>query len=487
MTLARPRTGGAATARRRATGGLVLGGTGLTCFVAVAVLGPSPFEPALPGGGPPFALDARPSPYLVVALVVAGLTASAAGLALCLRATRAVPVRPLLVAGLLTAAVLAFLPPVGSSDHLNYAGYGRMAVTGHDPYATTADDLTGDPVAGAAEEWRRTPSVYGPVATAGQAVASWIGGDSLRLTVFVLSVMNVLAFAGTALLLHRMARDDKGRARAALLWTANPLVLYHLVAGAHNDVWAIAPMVAALAVFARPGRARTLLTGVLVAVGAAVKLPAALVGGGPAWLLLRRRRPAGLAALFGAAVVTAAVLFALAGPHVFDQTGRAGGMISLATPWHLVRPFLGRDVIKYLAAATGIALALLLYRGLPVSRDVPRDDPRRVAAALLVGWLFTAPYVLPWYDGYGWALLALLPLSRFDAALLVHTFALSLAYLPARKPELIGLPDGLTWLFTTLRPDVIPCVLTIAALTVAVLCVRRSPATAAPPPRSAAP
>nr|WP_237418039.1 polyprenol phosphomannose-dependent alpha 1,6 mannosyltransferase MptB [Actinomadura rayongensis] len=485
--MARPRTDGATTTRRRAaTGGLVLGGTGLACVVVVAFLGPSAFEPALPGGGPPFALAAHPSPYLVVALVVAGLTAGAAGLALCLRAAGEIPVRPLLVAGLLTAAVLAFLPPVGSSDHLNYAGYGRMAVTGHDPYATTADDVPGDPVAGAAEEWRRTPSVYGPVATAGQAFASWIGGDSLRRTVFVLSAMNVLAFALTALLLHRMARDDKARTRAALLWTANPLVLYQLVAGAHNDVWAIAPMVAALAVFARPGRARTVLTGVLVAVGAAVKLPAALVGGGPAWLLLRHRR-AGLVALFGGAGVTAAVLFALAGPHVFDQTGRAGGMISLATPWHLVRPLLGRDVIKYLAAATGIALALLLYRGLPTSKDVPRDDPRRVAAALLLGWLFTAPYVLPWYDGYGWALLALLPLSRFDAALLVHTLALSVAYLPARKPELIGLPDGLTWLFTTLRPDVIPCVLTIAALTVAALCARRSPGTESPQRSSAAP
>ncbi len=174
------------------------------------------------------------------------------------------------------------MPPIGSTDHLNYASYGRMAATGHDPYVTSADDLSRDPVAGAPEEWRTTPSVYGPIATGEQALAAWIGDDSVRLTVFVMSVANVLAFAVTALILYRTSRTEERRLRTALLWTCNPLVLFHLIAGAHNDVLAIAPMAAALAVFGpKAGWVRSLAAGAFVYVGTAIKLLAVLVAAGP--------------------------------------------------------------------------------------------------------------------------------------------------------------------------------------------------------------
>jgi len=137
----------------------------------------------------------------------------------------------------LTAA-LTLVPPFGSSDHLSYAAYGRMLVTGHNPYTTTPAALArlGDPVARAVQDWRTSPSDYGSLATGGQALASLIGGTSVRLTVFVLSLLNVIAFAVTGLLLHRLTRGDRARQlRAALLWAANPLLLQVLVAGAHVD------------------------------------------------------------------------------------------------------------------------------------------------------------------------------------------------------------------------------------------------------------
>ena len=81
----------------------------------------------------------------------------------------------------------------------------------------------------------------------------------MRLTVFVLGLANLAAFAGTALLLHRMTRRDPARQlRAALLWAANPLLLQVLVAGAHVDGQAVAFGVAAVAVMSPvlsgPGR-----------------------------------------------------------------------------------------------------------------------------------------------------------------------------------------------------------------------------------------
>ena len=205
--------------------------------------------------------------------------------------------------------MLVLLPPFGSADHLSYAAYGRMLVTGHDPYATGPSVLGHDPISRAVEDWRTTPSVYGPLATAGQALASLIGGTSVRLTVFVLSLLNLAAFAGAGLLLHWLARGDRGRQlRAAMLWTLNPLLLYELVAGAHVDTQAALFTVAAVAVFgpispngsARwHGLARCVAAGALTGLGAAVKLTGALAGGGLAWAARRRWRwLAGLAVGF---------------------------------------------------------------------------------------------------------------------------------------------------------------------------------------------
>ena len=138
-----------------------------------------------------------------------------------------------------------------------------MLVTGHNPYTTTPAELAalGDPVARAVQDWSGTSSVYGPLATGIQGLASLIGGTSARLTVFVLGLANLAAFAVTALLLHRMTRRDPARQlRAALLWAANPLLLQVLVAGAHVDGQAVVFGVAAVrcvrAVLAAAGRCR---------------------------------------------------------------------------------------------------------------------------------------------------------------------------------------------------------------------------------------
>jgi hypothetical protein len=469
----------------RGTTGLVLAAAGLACFLLVAFLGPSVMEPALPGGRgqPPYSLVAHPSPYLVIALTAVGVLLTAAGLALCLSAARRgwrFRPRVLLIAGAIAAAAFVLMPPVGSSDHLNYAAYGRMAATGHDPYATTARDLPADPVARAVQDWKDTPTVYGPVATAQQTFASMIGGTSVRLTVFVMSLTNALAFLAIGLLLQRAARGDPGRElRAALLWAANPLLLFELVSGAHNDVLAIAFAVAGLVVFARPGErtvARCLLTGALIGVGAAIKVNVAIAGGGPALVLLsecareRSRAVIRLAGLAAAAAAVTAGAYLLAGPHSLDQLNRASQSVSLATPWHLLAgpggglvATIPRHIVQLGSALLTVLLAVLLLRALSRSQDT---TPRafRIAAALALAWLFAAPYALPWYDGLGWALIALLPWSRFDGLLLARTSVLALAYLPARDPRLAGLPHDLGWLITVVRAQITPWVLTLTLM-----------------------
>ena len=504
--------------------GLVAIGASIVCTFAGAVAGPAVMEPVLPGrpGQPPWSLGLHPSAYLVVPLTAAGLAAGTLGLVLVLRASRdgwSVPARAVLIAGLLAAAALTLVPPFGSSDHLSYAAYGRMLVTGHNPYTTTPAQLAalGDPVARAVQDWSGSPSVYGPLATAIQALASLAGGTSVRLTVFVLGLANLMAFAVTALLLHRMTRDSPARQlRAALLWAANPLLLQVLVAGAHVDSQAVVFGVAAVWCVSPRGRPRgapwprMAMAGVLVGLGFAVKVTVALVGLGLAIglvLVLRgqwRRLVAPLVALGAGFAVTAGAAVAIGGSAMLQQSSRASDMVSIGSPWRVIRSLLhlvaggtvATDIVRFGAIALAVVLAVLIIRGLPgilpgrdpAGRDLgaggPAADPggignavAGVAFALVLAWLFAWPYVLPWYDALGWALLPLIPMVSVPVVdgigwlLLARTAALGFGYLPARATD-VTMPAGLTWLQPVIRHGVTPAVLTAATVWLAVLMVR---------------
>ena len=506
--------------------GLALTALSVAATFTVAVTGTSVMEPPFPGraGQPPWAFDAHLSPYLVIALAAVGLLAGTAGLALTLFATRRgwpLPVRALLLGGLLAALALTLVPPFGSSDPLSYAAYGRILVTGHNPYVMAPDVLArlGDPVARAVQDWKTTPSDYGVVATAGQALASLVGGTSARLTVFVLSVLNLAAFAGTGLILHRLARGDRARqARAVLLWTANPLLLQVLVAGQHVDNQAIFFGVAAVAVFAqvagRPLRSAfgyAAAAGALAGLGFAVKITVALVGGGLALAALRSYRghgrrllavEGGLAAGFA---VVAGIALGVGGGAGFHQTVQASSMVSIGSPWRVIRTVLhlalhestADDIVKAAAALLAVLLAVLLWRGLPFMRKglparaesaaagVLADRARLVelagrgALALSLAWLLAWPYVLPWYDGLAWALLPLIAVSDLDWLLLARTTALAIGYLPARAAGVV-IPPGLGWLQSVVRTGVTPAILAIVVVWLIVDLRRGSSGTSGP-------
>jgi hypothetical protein len=409
----------------------------------------------------------------------------------------------------------------------------------------------GDPVARAVQDWSTAPSDYGTVATAGQALASLIGGTSARLTVFVLSLLDLAAFAGTGLLLHRMSRGDRrGQIRAALLWTCNPLLLQVLVAGEHVDSQAIVFGVAALAVSgpvltgparpaARPVVLRAAGAGALVGLGFAVKVTIALVGAGLAVAAIRAfhtgrgrripstaldghlgarrfwpragvtrgREPAGwrgiaavLSGLAGGFAVTAGAALAIGGPDGLRQTVRASSMVSIGSPWRAVRSLLrlavaesaAGNVVKTAAAVLAVVLAVLLLRRLlgslpggpgqstgETSRTTGDSGPQLVrpekflrgrgdgpalaggaALAFALAWLLAWPYVLPWYDGLGWALLPLVAASSLDWLLLARTAALAFGYLPARVVG-VDMPPGLGWLQSVVRTAVTPAILAV--------------------------
>jgi hypothetical protein len=483
--------------------GLAAIGLSIAATFTVAVAGPSVMEPALPGlpGQPPWAVNLRISAYVAVGLTALGLAAGTLGLVLVLRAMRngwTFPARAVLIAGILAAAALALVPPFGSSDHLSYAAYGRMLVTGHNPYRTTPQQLInlGDPVARAVQDWRGQPSVYGPLATGIQGLASLIAGTSARLTVFLLGLVNLAAFTGTALLLHWMTRADSGRRlRAALLWAANPLLLQVLVAGAHVDVQMIVFCVAAMAVLygkGEPTVPRALVAGLLVGLGFAVQPTAVLVGlgiaitqwrssrgvaGGRPPAVTRRSRgvaggrppattpsPRRLTALAAGFAVPAAMALAIGGSAMLKDMSQASDMVSIGSPWRLIRSGLqhlagdhpASDIVR--SGAIGLSVVLIAITAVVLVRTARSSARWLLPLALVLGWLFAWPYVLPWYDAFGWAFLALVPATQLDWLLLIRTCVLCLAYLPARSYG-VHLPQGLAWLQPVFRDGMAPAVL----------------------------
>jgi alpha-1,6-mannosyltransferase len=464
----------------------------VTLLVVTAALGPSAAAQSWPGT-PPIAGHLYPSAGLVTALLVIAVLVGAYGLLGCLNALKhawAPDPKRLLAASALVVAVLAFLPPIGSADPGSYVGYGRLAATGHDPYATAPGTLTGSYGAAVEDPWRAAPSIYGPLATGEERLVATVAGSGAHgpaHAVFVLDLVNALAFVLAGLLLQRIVTTTPGRRRAALLFSANPLVLFVGVAGQHIDVLVAFLAVAAVAALARNRLPSVFVSGVLAGAAVAVKASAALVGVALGWPLRRRPRLSLFRA--GAFTLGAAVVlvpgYLLAGHHAFDQLRHASGFVSFADPWRIVTHPLelllghgaARDVVRVLAWIAFAVMALLLKHGLPGKGRLPvagrhggPEAAARSALVLVLAWLLTAPYVLPWYAVVAWALLAALPASGYDRVLTIWTATLAIAYLPGRQlPLSRGLHDTLTvW-----KSGLAPVVLLGVAVAAAVLSFRR--------------
>ncbi|WP_406832922.1 hypothetical protein ABEG17_08840 [Pedococcus sp. KACC 23699] len=455
----------------RARAGTAAVALSFALLLLVGVAGPSAAKPGLgPRGWAPGDLAWAPSSALVTALVWAAYLLGGSGVLLRLlaagRDAAVVATRhaarwsgwgwPLLlgVAALLTG-------PFGSADHTNYAAYGRIAAQGGDPYFTAPDAWSAsDPVTSAVEPpWTGTVSIYGPFATALQALASVVGGANLRQTVWVWQLLVVAAWLLVRLLLLRAGAD---RARVDTLWTLNPLVFGIGVLGAHVDLLAAALALAALVLAARSPFAAGLVGGLAVSTKITFGIAgvALLVG----WWVHERSgfwRRALLLAV--GALLVAVPLHLWAGPHVFDQLERARRSISLATPWRLLLDRLAggavaagtvRDLISWasvLLAVVFLVLLARLTRGLAPATTI--GTAARWVVVLSSAYTLAAPYSLPWYDLLAWVALPVLAPGVVDLLLLGRLTAMAVAYVPGR---VVGMSKTVEHLTLGVRRRVVP-------------------------------
>jgi hypothetical protein len=401
----------------------------------------------LPPDGLPWALRLHVSLTVVSvamwAAAILGGASVAAGLAALSRGG-VLPTRLLLTIGLAGVALLTVLPPTGSTDALDYAAYGRMVVIGHSPYVMTPVQLRrlGDPVGEAIPlQWRKHVAVYGPLATAEQWAAAELGGTSAARIDFWLKLWAALAFSVVALALNRMLRSDPARrARAHLLWTANPLLLWVLVAAGHVDVMGAAAGFLGLAVLYQRGPGeeigalRGLAAGLLVGVAVDVKASYIAFGIGIAWAA-RKSLAAWFSAAAGAALVLLPTYAWFGAPAVRALRSRDAD----ASVDNYYQMFVGShgSVFPHQLLLAGVlfgAVAVLLLWRLP--DGVPVLPAIRPALAISLAWLFIWPYELPWYDAMAICLLALYPASRLDWLVLLRLTAATFALMPGNT----GLP-----------------------------------------------
>jgi glyoxylase-like metal-dependent hydrolase (beta-lactamase superfamily II) len=402
----------------------------------------------LPASGFPFAATGLqvPRPVVVAGLWVSGVLGTAgvvAGLVAARRGARP-PLRPVLIATAVVVAVLAVLPPAGSTDVLDYASYGRLLLLGHNPYLATPHLLrVSDPGFGLSVPWRwqYQVSLYGPAATFEQYLAARLGGDSSARVVFWLKLWNALGFGAVALVADRMLRADPARRlRAHLLWTCNPLLIWGLVAAGHLDVLgAAAGLLGLLALGPQPAArspalARAALGGALVGVAADVKINYLAFGVGLAWAL--RRRPAGLLAAGAGGLLVLAPTYAWFGKPAVTALFARRNKSTVDSFYRLLdlsayRPYLAEVALILLAA-----LVLLLLWRLPAAD--PARPALRPALAVSVAWLVIWPYQLPWYDSMAICLLLLYPASALDWLVVTRLAVATLANMPGNPGRAPG-------------------------------------------------
>ncbi|MFF7356324.1 polyprenol phosphomannose-dependent alpha 1,6 mannosyltransferase MptB [Streptomyces filipinensis] len=355
--------------------------------------------------------------------------------------------RSLLLVLAVWAAPLLLAPPLFSRDVYSYLAQGAMADAHMDVYAHGPAMLGGPLADEVAPMWQHTGAPYGP---AFLAMASALAGLTRGQLPAGLLGMRLVALLGVALMaaaLPHLARHS-GADPAAALWLGalNPLVLLHLVAGAHND--AIMLGLLGLGLVAARGR-RPAVGAVLVTLAALVKAPAAL--GLLAVLALqiragRRPLPAVLTTAAASALTTVTAT-AVAGtgygwigalttpvsPQNWALTslaGRATGALlkhlgsslaPLAVPaWHLLG-----------LAATAVAVALIWLR--------LRLRPVYALGLSLLTVAVFGPAIRPWYVLWGLFLIAAgAPDTSVRNRVAALAGVLALAVLPSGGPADLG-------------------------------------------------
>ncbi len=395
------------------------------------------------------------SEWILVPALGFGLLAGAIGLWISWRATASgwrPRIHRMFYLGVALNMLTAFVPPLMSADVLMYAAYGRLQVLGRNPYEITPAEIfrqAYDPVLVWTEKpWQDTPSVYGPIASGSQWLANVLGGQSMHDVVFWLQLLAVIPFIVICAVMIKLAHGDpKLQTRSVLLTIMNPLLIFAVVAQAHNEALTLVFAICSLWFV----RKSPFVTGIFIGLAGAVKVSLVFYGLALVWGYRhdwRKVLKLGLGAILPLAILygffAPQALFAASRNTNYISGGSWAPWVHDALAWVMPEPT-ARSITGYLGWVGMFVIGWMLSRVLPWSRvpgpfadpyHDPQHDPLtiavRTALLLCTAWIVTSPYTLPWYDLIAWVPLALMVPSRLDGLLTWRGAALSIAYINGR-------------------------------------------------------
>ncbi|MCX4703121.1 MULTISPECIES: polyprenol phosphomannose-dependent alpha 1,6 mannosyltransferase MptB [Streptomyces] len=348
--------------------------------------------------------------------------------------------RALMVVLAVWAAPLLVAPPLFSRDVYSYLAQGAMVDAHIDVYAHGPAQLGGPLADEVSPLWRHTGAPYGPVFLGLASALSGLTRGELPAGLVGMRLVALLGVGLMAAALPRLARHS-GADPAAALWLGalNPLVLLHLVAGAHND--AIMLGLLGLGLVAALGR-WPVLGAVLVTLAALVKAPAVL--GLAAVVVLQVRAGRSPARAVVTTVVAAAATTAAATAAAGTGYGWIGALNTPVSPqnWALTS-LLGRAtraVLERLGSDLA-PLAVPVWHTLGIVAAVVavlaiwlrlRLRPVYALGLSLLAVAALGPAIRPWYALWGLFLIAAAaPSTSIRHRVAAVTGVLALASLPS--------------------------------------------------------
>ncbi len=310
-----------------------------------------------------------------------------------------------------------FTPPLFSRDVYSYLSVGQMMFLGFNPYHSGPLDVLGDSDRFAHQadaRWQHTSTPYGPMFLLIVRGIVTITGPHLVPAVLLQRLFEVLGVVLIVWALPRLAKRC-GLDPISALWLGalNPLVLFHLIAGGHNEALMIGAMLAGLVV----ALDRSVLVGtILLTLAVGVKATAGLA---LAFLIVALARRAGgswrdLLRVSGQVGAIFVVTFGL----LTWATGVGVGWLAALNTPGLVRSFLSlTTVIGVVTGTIGTLLGLGDHTDGVLSVLNPVGTAAGAAMAVFILWrswrhqldpilglgiaiglfVIMSPVVQPWY------------------------------------------------------------------------------------------
>jgi hypothetical protein len=331
-------------------------------------------------------------------------------------------------------APLLVVAPLFSRDSYSYAAHGEMMSRGISPYLFGPAVLGVNAFSGLVDKlWADVTSPYGPVFL-------WIAGVNATVVhhdeLLAVVGFRLLALVGVVMIgifLPRLARSyGRDPSVAFVLAVLNPLVLLHLVAGAHNDALMLGFLVAGLW-FARERRP---VVGVLLCtIGAMIKIPAFIgvvyigwgfLGDQASWR--SRLKPTGAAAAVGLAAMAAVSemvglgwgwVTALGNGATIRSWSDPPTIAGLCTAKVLELLGLGDHQPVLLSGARDLGLVFAAVIALRLLWRAKEATTMRAMGLTLLAVVFLGPAVQPWYVAWSMVVLAAIAEHRLRVLVIV--------------------------------------------------------------------